>query len=177
MSKRPNTKGRKDAPGGFAGIPRIVMKHPDYQNLSGGAVKLLVELASQFKGKNNGDLTTAFSVLRQRGFNSKATITRTAKELLDAGMITQTREGRFTNPGGICALYAVTWCNINECEGKNLTIRPTTTPMRKFSIEINEIPRPEAGQGSYQKRGRERSRDSKGRYSSDQKLGRLALAT
>ncbi|MEX2326317.1 MAG: hypothetical protein WD558_01175, partial [Pseudomonadales bacterium] len=55
----------------FAGIPRHVIQHPDYQALSGNAVKLLVDLAFQYRGKNNGDLTTAWHVLKHRGWKSR----------------------------------------------------------------------------------------------------------
>jgi hypothetical protein len=32
-------------------------------------------------------------------------------------------------------LYAITWQPINECEGKDLEVRATSTPHRKFSLE------------------------------------------
>jgi hypothetical protein len=163
------------ASGSFAGIPRVVMKHPDFRRLSGGAVKLLLDLAFQYRGKNNGDLTVAYSVLKRRGFNSKGTITRGVGELLEAGMIVQTRQGFFCNPGAKCSLYALSWQPINDCLGKNLDVSPTTTPLRKFSVELNEIyrkPRPEIGHSSDLKKGRDRKRDSKGRYASVQIQGR-----
>ncbi|MBR9909678.1 MAG: hypothetical protein GYB33_04905 [Gammaproteobacteria bacterium] len=153
------------------------MHSPDYKGLSGGAVKLLIELASQFNGGNNGDLTTAYSILKKRGFSSKNSISRAKDELLTADMILQTREGRFINPGGTCALYALTWQAIDECPGKNLTVKPTSTPPRKFSMENNKTPRPEIGPDSVQKRGRQQARDDGGRYSSVQKPGRLTVVT
>jgi len=57
----------------FAGIPRVVMDCPDYINLNGSAVKLLIELACQFKGGNNGDLCPAWTLIKVRGFCSKTT--------------------------------------------------------------------------------------------------------
>lgn len=169
-NKNPNTQG------GFAGIPRIVMDHPDYINLSGNAVKLLNELARQYRSHNNGDLTVAYSILKQRGFKSKDTIKRAANELLAANLIIKTREGRFINPGGVCALYALSWQPIDECKGK-LDIKSTKTPLRKFSLEINKTPRPETGHGSSLKSGRLRSRDSSGKFSSSLKSGRLTVVT
>jgi len=171
---RRRSKGRSDYPGGFAGIPRMVMKHPDYQNLSGGAVKLLVELAGQYRRGNNGDLTAAYSVLRKRGFGSKGAISRAVQELQKAGMIIQTRAGRFINPGGHCALYALTWQPIDECPGKGLEVEPTTTPPRKFTLE-NKKPGPQRGLGSVHKPGRPRPRDEEGRFSSVHKPGRLRV--
>ncbi len=160
----------------FAGIPRHVMDHPDYKSLSGNAVKLLLELARQYKGSNNGDLTVAYSILKDRGFNSKSTITRIRGELLQAGMIAQTRVGKFMNPKSTCSLYALTWQPIDECGGK-LDVTATTTPPRKFSLENNKTPGPEAGLGSSSKRGREREKDSQGRFVSSSKRGRLTVVT
>lgn len=173
---RRKTKGRSDNPGGFAGIPRVVMDHPDYQNLSGGAVKLLLELARQYRGKNNGDLAAAHSIVHPRGCGAKETVKRAVNELLTASMIIQTREGIFTNPGAQCALYALSWVPIDECSGKRLSVAPTATPPRKFSLEkINKTPGPESGQGSDQNLGRQLTRDTTGRFSSDQNLGRLRV--
>lgn len=115
----------------FAGIPRKVIMSEDYRNLSGSAVKLLVALAYQFRGKNNGDLMATYSVMKAKfGFRSKATLTRALKELLDAKLIVRTRVGMFLNPGGKCALYALTWAAIDECGGK-LDVASTSLPTRK----------------------------------------------
>ena len=173
---RRQRKAKGHTRGGYSGILRVVMDHPDYQNLSGNAVKLLNELARQYRGKNNGDLTMAFSLLKDRGFKSKGTIERSRDELLDANLIIKTREGRFTNPGGMCALYALTWQSIDECGGK-LEVNPTTTPPRKFSLENNKMPRPENGHGSTSKQGRQQPRNNKGQYSSTSKRGRLTVVT
>ena len=122
----------------FAGIPRSVILHPDYLNLNGNAVRLLVDLAFQFRGRNNGDLTTAFHVLKKRGWKSRQTIDRAKHQLLENSFIIETRSGRFLNPGGRCALYALTWLPIDECQGKSLEVGPTATPKRLFTL--NEKP-------------------------------------
>jgi hypothetical protein len=171
------SKGRSNAVKSFAGIPRIVMESPDYKNLNGGSVKLLLEFACQYRGNNNGNLTAAYSILKERGFNSKGSITRAVDELLGAGLIIRTREGVFINPGGKCALYALSWQPIDDCKGKQLSIQPTTTPPRKFSTELNKTPRPQNGLGSSSKQGRPRTRDAGGKFTSPSKWGRLAVAT
>jgi len=176
MANRQKTKGRSNTSGGFAGIPRIVMKHPDYINLSGNATKILLELAFQYRGQNNGDLSLSFSVLKQRGFNSKGTVARAIKTLLDARLIIQTREGRFTNPGGVCSLYALTWLPIDECKGKNLTASPTITPVRAFSTGI-KTPSPITGLSSAPKQGRQITKDSRQATPSTSKQGRLSVVT
>jgi predicted transcriptional regulator len=123
---------------GFNGIPRVVMLTNDYRGLHGNAVKLLMALIHQYRGNNNGDLTAAFSVMQNWGFKSKETVANALQALQDAGLIMRTRTGRFMNPGGVCALYAITWQPIDECPGKNLEVKSTRNPPRKFSMEKNK---------------------------------------
>jgi hypothetical protein len=175
--KRSKTKSRSDGAGGYGALYRHVWHHPDYHNLSGNAVKLLMDFACQYNGRNNGDLTNAFSVLRARGWRSRTTIKRATAELLEARFIMQTREGRFLNPGGVCALFAITWKSIDDCPGKALSVEPTSAPPRKFSLENSKTPDPEAGHGSIHKRDRQRARDDKGKFLSVHKQDRLRVVT
>ena len=124
------------------------METEDFKNLSGNAVKLLLALSYQFKGHNNGDLTAAWSVMHEKfGFKSPGVVDRAKNQLLKANFIIQTRTGVFMNPGGKCALYALTWLPIDECSGKRLEIGPTRIPIRKCSLE-NKAPNTESVQGS-----------------------------
>lgn len=177
-SRRSRSKAgsRGGSESSFGALPRIVWMHPDYCHLSGSAVKLLMDLVCQYNGRNNGNLTVAYSVLKRRGWKSKQTISSATHELLDANLIVQTREGYFTNPGGRCALYAITWKAIDECPGKNLTLRPTSTPFRKFTLEAFKSPGPDSGPSSVHKVGPKRVRDSKGRYVSVHNVGRFPVA-
>ena len=132
---RPNKNGKGRLPTrSFAGIPRIVMDTDDYKNLNGNAIKLLLELAYQYRGNNNGDLSATFSHMKKRGFKSKETLWNALKSLQGAKLIMKSREGQFTNPGGLCALYALTWQPIDECNGKHDT-KDTRTAHRKFRME------------------------------------------
>jgi hypothetical protein len=123
----------------FAGIPRIVMDSEDFKGLSGNAVKLLLALANQYRGNNNGDLTTAWSIMRAKfGFKSPGVVARAKKQLLDANMIIETRTPRWL--GGKCGLYALVWQPIDDCPGKQLERKATVTPPRRFTIEKNKTP-------------------------------------
>jgi hypothetical protein len=126
-SKRNTTKS-------FAGIPRKVMDTEDYIKLSGNAIKALNELCYQYRGNNNGDLQAAWSLMQKRGFNSQTTLSRAVRQLLKAGLIVRSREGRFLNPGATCALYALTWESIDECNGRH-DLTSTNTPIRKEFIK------------------------------------------
>jgi len=132
--RREKTKNRKKT-GRFAQLPHVVLNNADYISLSYKSKALLVDLVYQYNGKNNGDLTAALGFLKKRGWVRSATLSSAANELLEANLIIKTREGRFQNPYSRYALYAITWQPINECEGKDLEVRATSTPPRKFSLE------------------------------------------
>ena len=134
MASRHKVKGRKES-GRFTLLPHAVLKTDDYIGLSTKSKALLVDLAYQYNGKNNGDLTAALAVLRNRNWKRSATISEAIKELMRADLIIRTREGKFQNPHSRCALYAVSWLPIDECIGKDLEIGSTRTPPRKFSLE------------------------------------------
>lgn len=135
---RQKQKGRRDS-GTFAALPHAVMDSEDFRALSGGSMKVLMGLLRQLKAANNGDLSASFGQAREWGVKSKSTLAEALGELQERDLIIRTREGRFTNPGGRCALYALTWRPINECAGK-IEVSPTSTPPRKFSTETTKRP-------------------------------------
>ncbi|WP_303289565.1 hypothetical protein [Marinobacter sp. SS5-14b] len=126
IDKRARHTGRAStAP--FLSIPKPVLNSEAYLSLGGWQVKLLVDIASQFTGKNNGDLTAAWTLMKQRGWNSPGTLNKALKDLLEAGLIEETRSGGRHR----CALYAVTWRGIDECKGK-LDVNPKVAPSNLF---------------------------------------------
>jgi hypothetical protein len=90
----------------FVGIVRSVFDSPQFLALSPHACKLLLELASQYRGDNNGNLTVAWSLMHKKGWQSRTTLWRCKSELIDAGFVYQTRQGRLPST---CALLALTW--------------------------------------------------------------------
>lgn len=115
-------KGRKgNAP--FLHIPHDVLNSHAYRQLDGWSVKLLVDIAGQFTGYNNGDLNAVWSQMREKSWRSKGTLSKALKALIDAGLIEQTRQGGKNR----CSLYAVTWRAIDDCRGK-LDVKPTKGP-------------------------------------------------
>ncbi|MGB1091488.1 MAG: hypothetical protein ACPGYX_05150 [Oceanobacter sp.] len=124
------SKGRK-AGKPFLSIPHDVADSEEFISLSGSGLKLLLALVRQYRGKNNGDLSLAFTLMKDRGFKSKDTLQKAKQELLDKGFIVRTREGRFLNPGGVCDLFALTWLPIHHCNGK-LDVPATDRPSKCF---------------------------------------------
>lgn len=123
-----NAKGRRNGPT-FVAFPHALLDSAAFKSLSPAAVKLLLDLASQYRGTNNGDLALTFSTMRGRGWRSTATLNRAKRELLDAGLIELTRQGGLAQGRRIPSLYALTWQPINECKDGNgrhkLDVSPT----------------------------------------------------
>lgn len=117
MSQRSrwNHKGRSAGPS-FIQIPHYVLDSPQWAELPGYGLKLLMELARQYRGKNNGDLSAAWSVLRKRGWRSETTLDKYLEMLEARGWIVKTRQGG-RHIG--CSLFAVTWWPVDECGGKH----------------------------------------------------------
>lgn len=127
--------------GHWAVIPDRVTAHPDYYNLSGNAVKLLVEFARQKYKNNNGKLCAIYSQLKPRGWKSEATLRRSIKELLEARLIIVSKVGHYTGGGRKPNFYAVTWEAVSDIKNFDMDISPTIKPIRKFDIELREIAR------------------------------------
>lgn len=98
----------------FGRLFHNVLFCPDYIALTPVAKALLNELIFQYNGRNNGDLTLAWSVMRGRGFNAETTVLRGKKNLLERGMITEIRKGIAKNGYRLCSLYALNWFAVDE---------------------------------------------------------------
>ena len=156
---------RRKKPGNkrYISIDYAVLEHPDFYEANPRCHKLLLYLLRQFNGRNNGDFTAAYSVLKKFGFKSKDTIAATLQELIERGLIVRTRDAKFQNPNATCALYAVTWFEIHECGGK-LDVKPTAKAIRNFALETSKSTRPTTGHSSNQNLGRRRRRGADGRF-------------
>lgn len=125
-----NAKAKRDG-GAFALVPKSVLDGKAYLSVSAHARMLLWDLFSQFNGGNNGDLCAAFSVLKSRGWKSQNTLHAAKQELLDAGLIAETRKGGFPNR---CSLYGVTWHALDDC-GSKLDIKPCAFPRGAYRLK------------------------------------------
>lgn len=94
----------------FVGIVRSVFESPAFVKLSPHACKLLLELVGQYRGDNNGNLTVAWSVVSKRGWRSRTTLWRCKAELIEAGFVYVTRNGRMPST---CELLALTWFSLD----------------------------------------------------------------
>jgi hypothetical protein len=97
---------------GFVALPYSVLNSPLFIGLSPHAVKLLIDVAAQYRGDNNGDLSVAWKLMQPRGWRSEATLHKVKRELIDAGFLYETRKGKRPN---LCSLFALTWPALDDC--------------------------------------------------------------
>lgn len=93
----------------YASIEHRVLDSPAYADLSFSAQSLLLLIARQLNGKNNGQLQATFSYCKRYGFGSEHTLKKAIAELIAHGFICRTRSH---GANGAWARYAVTWLSI-----------------------------------------------------------------
>jgi hypothetical protein len=112
-------KGRAESYS-FVQFQHRMLRDPRFLDLSARACKALLYLASQYNGRNNGDLTIAWKVAKARGLKGNGNLRVATHELLEAGFVILTRQGGRNR----CSLFALAWFPIDECGGK-LDVDPT----------------------------------------------------
>lgn len=101
---------RKREPGPYIAMPFEVGRSIEYWGLSAQAMRVLNYLwFAQYNGQNNGDLSAAYSQMRERGFKSRDTVWRALRELEEKGWIVRTRQGGRHR----CTLWALTMCALD----------------------------------------------------------------
>lgn len=113
--KRANNRSKsgRDA-GGFIALPWQVVDSPAYQGLSVHAKALLIEIARQYSGHNNGALLCGKAYMQPRGWNSTDMLTKAKRELLEAELIFETVKGARPNRA---SWYALTWQTLDKLDG------------------------------------------------------------
>lgn len=112
-SRFKNAKDKRES-GGYVPLSYVVIRSDSFTKLSPRAVKLLIDMLSQYKGDNNGDFSIAWKLMEKRGWKSEATLNKAKDELLEREWIEVTRPGGLNRP----TLYAVTFFSVDDCNGK-----------------------------------------------------------
>lgn len=94
----------------FVALPYTVLDSPAFLALSFSARALMLDLARQFSGGNNGRLVICDKALAPRGWTSSATVHKAKRELLDAGFLCETRKGQKPNKA---SWFAITWQSLD----------------------------------------------------------------
>lgn len=104
----------------FVLLPYVVLESPGYRAASHTARSLLVDIARQYSGHNNGRLVACPKYLEPLGWRSNSTVSRALRELQDCGLLVETRKGARPNKA---AWFALTWLDIDPARG--IEIDPT----------------------------------------------------
>jgi hypothetical protein len=131
-------KGRNEK-GRFVALPHHCLNHENYIRMNDKAKVLVVNVALQYNGGNNGDLCIAFSMMKKQGWRSKQTLYLAINELLHYGWLVRTRIGGLNKTPN---LYAITFHPIDECKGK-LDIKATKIPPGNWKNKVEKWNKPE----------------------------------
>jgi DNA-binding PadR family transcriptional regulator len=104
----------------FARIPVSVLQSPAVMTLNHAAFKVLVILASQWRGGNNGTLALTESFARKYGLAGRDTLYRSLRDLEQRGLIVRTRQGMKSKR--LFTLWALGWESITHRDGKPLDV-------------------------------------------------------
>lgn len=103
--------------GRYSPIPHAVLDSVAFQEASYPARALLFDLIRQHSGSNNGHLHLSMGWLGKRGWKSCDVVQRAKVELVDCGLIVETRKGGLSiGP----SLFAVTWLNLTNYVGLDI---------------------------------------------------------
>lgn len=125
------SKGRSSKVIGFSMLIHAYFQSAEYAELSPRAVKLLIDIYSQFRGENNGDLCATLSVMKKVGWKSNDQLQKALAELLATGWITMTRRGGRQK----ASLYALTTLGIDKSPKLDCHIRPSPTPLHRWKYQ------------------------------------------
>lgn len=106
-------EGKRDS-GSFLAFPHVALRSVAYRNLGHVARSLLVDIALQYSGGNNGKLTASMKYLRPLGWKSADTLTRAKTDLLKSGLLIETRKGARPNKA---AWYMLAWHELDNATG------------------------------------------------------------
>lgn len=130
--------------GGFVALPWSVLDSQAFLRLSHPAKALLLEVARQCHGDDNGRLLLSRVFLAARGWKSADVIQRAKVELLEAEFIFETVKGQRPNKA---SWYAVTWHKLGKLQGFDHGVERA---FRQGAYRKNEalIPFPGTGRSS-----------------------------
>ena len=95
----------------FVALPEVVLESPGYRQAGYPARALLIDIAMQYTGHNNGKLTACVKYLIAKGWTSNSTVSRAVHELQACGLLLETRKGARPNRA---AWFALTWLDLDQ---------------------------------------------------------------
>ena len=133
--QRKRFKGRQSS-SQFVALPTHMLKSEQWKSLTPFEVKLLIDLAAQYNGRNNGDLCATWKIMSRHGWNSPATLHKAIRGLIKKGFIELTRQGGKHCP----SLYGLSFRGIDECMGKlDVAANPVPSNLWKTGFPAHDV--------------------------------------
>jgi hypothetical protein len=115
--------------GGYGAIPWVVLDSNSFKGASDKAKSLLFPLLRQHNGQNNGHLHLSKSWMAKQGYTCPAINNNARDELIERGLLVQTKLGGL-NIGP--HQFALTWLDVSNYVG--LDISPKDFVKGKYSL-------------------------------------------
>lgn len=120
MARKSKQNRPESISGRYAAIPWLVLDSVSFIGASDKAKALLFALMRQHSGNNNGHLHLTKSWLAKQGYTCPASNIKTRNELIERGLIVQTKWGGL-NMGA--DLFALTWYDITNYVGLDISAK------------------------------------------------------
>lgn len=108
----------------FVGVPFWVMNHASFRAATHRSRALLLDVLLQYNGRNNGSLVVCDKALKPLGWNSRDGLTKAKRELVELGLLVETRRGAKPNRA---AWYALSWRPLDVKDGLDISVRSYVT--------------------------------------------------
>jgi hypothetical protein len=131
---KPKDKGSGEL-GRFVGLPVALLDCPAYHGLSVYAKVLLIDVARQYMGANNGTLLGSKRKMEEYGWKSSDTLHKALRELLEARLLFRTVQGQRPNKA---SWYALTWRTLDKSDGYD----PGTESLFRRGAYLQPKPKP-----------------------------------
>lgn len=109
-----DARDKRDS-GGFVAIPLAVLQSVALSQASAHAKALFLDLCAQLRADNNGDLSACWRFMQPRGWASQHTLQKAKKELVERGLIVETRKGARPNKAIGDLKLSLTWPLSRDC--------------------------------------------------------------
>lgn len=123
--------------GAWIPFPLTFLRSRACAELSPHGAKLLLDLLALLgpNAKRNGDLSLTPRLMLMRGWSSRATLQKAVAELIDHGLLAQTKQGSRLD----CSLFAVTLFPLN-CDLKKLDTGPGSYSVNDWTKHGEQAP-------------------------------------
>lgn len=119
-ASKKNRKAPERYSGGYSLIPHDVLDSPAYTSCSPRAKALLIDVARQHNGRNNGHMQLTQTWLARRGWKSVDQINKGWRELIQHNLIYQTKQGGLNNGPNF---FALTWYPVSNKHGLDQEVK------------------------------------------------------